>query len=52
MQDALPTLTALGFMEQKAVYLDHMIGLIPIDLFSADVSTQCRIVRRMLESYW
>lgn len=52
MQDALPTLTALGFMEQKAVYLDHMIGLIPIDLFSADVGEQCRIVRTTLEDYW
>lgn len=52
MQGDLPTLTALGLMERKAAYLDHMIGLIPIDLFSADVGEQCRIVRTMLVSYW
>lgn len=52
MQDDLPTLTALGLMEQKAAYLDHMIGLIPIDLFSADVGERCWVVRTTLENYW
>jgi hypothetical protein len=52
MQDGLPTLYTLKLMEQKAAYLDHMISLIPLAFFSADVSKQCRTVREMLEDYW
>ena len=52
MQEDLPTLTVLGLMEQKAEYLDRMTGLIPIELFSAEVGEQCRIVRETLEDYW
>lgn len=52
MQEDLPALNALRLMEQKAAYLDRMIGLIPIGLFSAEVGERCRIVRETLKDYW
>lgn len=52
MHEDLPTLGTMKLMEKKAAYLDHMISLIPRDIFSADVCERCRIVRKALKDYW
>ncbi len=52
MQKDLPTLSTMKLMEKKAAYLDHMISLIPIGFFSAEVCEQRRIVLEALEDYW
>jgi hypothetical protein len=40
------------FMEHKAHYLDEMLSLIPLSLFSEEVAENCRIVRKNLLDYW
>ena len=52
MQKDLPMLSTMELMEEKAAYLDHMISLIPIGFFSAEVCEQRRIVLEALEDYW
>jgi hypothetical protein len=39
-------------MEHKAHYLDEMLSLIPLSLFSEEVDENCRIVRKNLLDYW
>jgi len=45
-------ISASTFMERKAQYLDEMLSLIPMSLFSEDVAEKCRIVRENLLDYW
>jgi hypothetical protein len=46
------TISTFTFMEQKAHYLDEMLSLIPLSLFSEEVAENCRIVRKNLLDYW
>jgi len=46
------TISAYTFMEHKAHYLDEMLSLIPLSLFSEEVDENCRIVRKNLLDYW
>ena len=46
------TISAYTFMERKAQYLDEMLSLIPMTLFSEEVAWNCRIVRKNLLDYW
>lgn len=46
------TISAYTFMEQKAQYLDEMLSLIPLSLFSNEVAENCLIVRESLLDYW
>ncbi|MCX6675276.1 MAG: hypothetical protein NTW84_02525 [Methanothrix sp.] len=46
------TISAYTFMEQKAQYLDEMLSLIPLSLFSNEVTENCLIVRESLLDYW
>jgi hypothetical protein len=46
------TISASTFMERKAQYLDEMLSLIPMSLFSEEVAEKCRIVRKNLLDYW
>jgi len=46
------TISACTFMERKAHYLDEMLSLIPMSIFSEEVAEKCRIVRKNLLDYW
>ncbi len=46
------TISAYTFMERKAQYLDEMLSLIPMSLFSEEVAEKCRIARENLLDYW
>jgi hypothetical protein len=46
------SISTFTFMEHKAHYLDEMLSLIPLSLFSEEVAENCRIVRKNLLDYW
>jgi hypothetical protein len=46
------TISASTFMERKTQYLDEMLSLIPLSLFSEEVAENCRVVRKNLLDYW
>jgi len=48
----LPSASALKFMERKAVYLDRMIGLLPLEILSEETGERCREVQKKLKDYW
>ncbi|OPY53204.1 MAG: hypothetical protein A4E49_01528 [Methanosaeta sp. PtaU1.Bin112] len=51
-QEDLPSLSTLQLMRKKQNYIDHMILLLPLVLFSEDVRAMCRILDSRLKSYW
>jgi hypothetical protein len=46
------SVSTFSFMEQKAYYLDEMLCLIPVNLFSKEIDENCRMVRKRLLDYW
>ncbi len=48
----LPLASALQFMERKAVYLDRMIGLLPLEILSEETRENRRDVQKKLKDYW
>jgi len=52
MQENLPSLSTLQLMRQKQIYIDRMVLLLPLCLFSEDVQKQRSILQHRLERYW
>ena len=52
MLSDLSLASALLFMERKAVYLDRMIGLLPLEILSEETGERCRDVQKKLKDYW
>ncbi len=52
MLEDLPTVSARTLMERKAWYLDRMIALIPLSVFSDEVEVRSMEVRDALKDYW
>ncbi|MCX6668636.1 MAG: hypothetical protein NTV25_02355 [Methanothrix sp.] len=52
MLSDLSSASALLFMERKAVYLDRMIGLLPLEILSEKTGERCRDVQKKLKDYW
>lgn len=52
MQLRIVPLSALQLMEQKQIFIDCMIGWLPLGIFSKDVQEQCRLLRDRLKGYW
>ena len=52
MRSDLSSASALQFMERKAVYLDRMIGLLPLAILSEETGERCRDVQKKLKDYW
>jgi len=52
MLSDLSSASALLFMERKAVYLDRMIGLLPLEILSEETGERCRDVQKKLKDYW
>ena len=52
MRSDLSSASALQFMERKVVYLDRMIGLLPLAILSEETGERCRDVQKKLNDYW
>ncbi|MCX6677857.1 MAG: hypothetical protein NTU95_07940 [Methanothrix sp.] len=52
MREDLPSFSTLQLMEQKQIYIDGMIELLPLCLFSEDAGKQCRLLQNRLKRYW
>lgn len=52
MLEGLPSVSARTLMERKAWYLDRMIALIPLSIFSDEVEVRSLEVRDALKDYW
>lgn len=52
MMADLPSASTLQLMGRKAWYLDRMISLIPLSIFSEDVAERCKDLREALSFYW
>jgi hypothetical protein len=51
-QEDLPSLSTKELMRKKQNYIDHMILLLPLYLFSEDVQEACRTLGSRLQAYW
>lgn len=51
-QRSLSEASCSELMRQKAIYLQDKIGMIPAELFSADVGEKKRLVLNALKDYW
>jgi hypothetical protein len=52
MQESLPSMSALQFMQKKQAYISQMIELIPLSLLSNDVNEQFSILQDRMKDYW
>jgi hypothetical protein len=52
MRRGLVSLSTLQLMEQKQIFIDRMIGCLPLGLFSDDIIEQCRLLQDRLKGYW
>jgi len=52
MQESLPSLSTLQFMQEKQIYISRMIEFIPLSLLSDDVKRQFRVLQDRLKRYW
>jgi hypothetical protein len=52
MMEDLPEASADQFMEIKALYLDQMVGLIPVHFFLNAVVIEQKKIRKALKDYW
>ena len=52
MQECLPSLSTLQFMQNKQIYISRMIEFIPLSLLSDDVKRQFRVLQDRLKGYW
>lgn len=52
MQESLPALSTLQFMQEKQMYISRMIEFIPLSLLSDDVKRQFRVLQDRLKGYW
>ncbi|MDQ1282774.1 MAG: hypothetical protein QG666_563 [Euryarchaeota archaeon] len=52
MQESLPALSTLQFMQEKQIYISRMVGFIPLSLLSDDVTRQFRVLQDRLKGYW
>ncbi len=52
MQEKLPPLSTLQLMEQKQIYIGHMIEHLPLSIFSDDVKKQFLLLQDRLKGYW
>ncbi|GAB6286831.1 MAG: hypothetical protein STSR0009_30340 [Methanoregula sp.] len=52
MLSDLPLAPALLFMEKKAVFLEQMIGLLPLEILSEETREKRRDVQIKLKDYW
>lgn len=52
MQESLPTLSTLQFMQEKQMYISRMIEFIPLSLLSDDVRRQFCVLQDRLKKYW
>ena len=52
MQESLPALSTLQFMQEKQIYISRMVGFIPLSLLSDDVTRQLRVLQDRLKGYW
>ncbi len=52
MKNSLESAPVQDLMKRKARYLDDMTGLLPLELFSAEVAEKWQQVRDRLKDYW
>jgi hypothetical protein len=52
MQESLPSLSTLQFMQRKQMYISRMIEFIPLSLLSDDVERQFCVLQDRLKRYW
>jgi hypothetical protein len=52
MQVGLAPLSTLQLMGQKQIFIDRMVGRLPLELFSEGVKEQCDLHRERLKGYW
>jgi len=52
MQECLPSLSTLQFMQEKQIYISRMVGFIPLSLLSDDVKRLFCVLQDRLKGYW
>lgn len=52
MQECLPSLSVLQFMQKKQIYISQMIEYIPVSHLSNDVKEQLCVLQDRLKDYW
>lgn len=52
MREDILSFSTLQLMEQKQIYINSMIELLPLCLFSKDVRKLCRLLQDRLKRYW
>ncbi|MDD1761317.1 MAG: hypothetical protein LUQ59_03710 [Methanothrix sp.] len=52
MQECLPSLSTLQFMQEKQIYISRMVEFIPLSLLSDDVKRLFCVLQDRLKGYW